>query len=177
MRRRRRLQPLLPLLVLAACSDDPTAPGGQELVPLRLTANVSGTTINILVVTVSAADMPVPLIFNLLVPMAAGAGPTGIASGTLRVPPGTGRTFLVQAFDTNGDVTHEGSETVHVVRGPNPPLAITIYPRAGQVPIVVSLGSYGVLVAPGSALLDVASRCSSRPPWSMPTGTPSRAPS
>jgi hypothetical protein len=134
------------LLLLSGCGDHTTEPR-QELASLVLSANVSGTSVSTLVVTVSAADIPASLVFNLAI-----SG--GVAAGTLQVPPGSARTFLAQAFDASGALIHEGSATVDVQRGVNPPLTIVLLPRAGEVPITVRLGSFSVVVSPASFLLE-----------------------
>jgi alpha-tubulin suppressor-like RCC1 family protein len=150
MTRSRPVSLLLALLLLAACSDQPIGPAGER-VPLRVTANVSGTTIGTLVVTVSAADIPSPLVFNLQI-----AG--GVAAGTLHVPPGTRRTFAAQAFDAAGEVTHEGSVVADVLRGPNPPRSITLLPVTGGVPVTVSFGSVSVVVTPAQVQLELGAQ-------------------
>jgi hypothetical protein len=140
MRTRISLSLLLPpLLALTACSDQPTEPG-QELASLAVTANVSGTPIVTLVVTVTGADMQ-RVVFNLMIQ-------DGVASGTVQVPPGSARLFLVEAWDASGAITHEGSTTVDIRRGANPPIALQLHPRSGQVPITVTFGSIVVIVSP-----------------------------
>jgi surface protein len=131
------------LAVLVSCSEGPTGPVGQDLVPLRVSANVAGTPVTILTITVTADDIATPLVFNLHV-----AG--GTATGTVNVSPGPGRTFTARAFDTLGQITHEGSATVDVLRGANPPLTIPMVPRGGQVPITVTVAEVSVVLVPAS---------------------------
>lgn len=139
------------VIATASCSDAPTAtePTADETAGLQVSANVSGTPISTLVVAVSALDITTPLVFNLEVV-------EGIAQGTLTVPVGADRTFDVKAYDTDGGVTHEGSTTINVNRGSNPPLSIPLRPVAGEVEVTVSMGDYSVVVDPASATLDVA---------------------
>jgi hypothetical protein len=132
------------LAVLVSCSEGPTAPVGQDLVPLRVSANVAGTPVTILTITVTADDIATPLVFNLHV-----AG--GTATGTVNVSPGPARTFTARAFESLGQITHEGSATVDVLRGPNPPLTIPMVPRGGQVPITVTVAEVSVVLEPASA--------------------------
>jgi surface protein len=131
------------LAVLVSCSEGPTGPVGQDLVPLRVSANVAGTPVTILTITVTADDIATPLVFNLHV-----AG--GTATGTVNVSPGSARTFTARAFDTLGQITHEGSATVDVLRGANPPLTIPMVPRGGQVPITVTVAEVSVVLVPAS---------------------------
>lgn len=137
-------------IATATCSDAPTAvdPTPVETAGLQMTANVSGTPISTLVVAVSALDITTTLVFNLEVV-------EGIAEGTLTVPVGAARTFDVKAYDTDAAVTHEGSTTVNVNRGNNPPLSIPLRPVAGEVEVTVTMGEYSVVVDPASATLDV----------------------
>lgn len=144
---------LLLAVVLASCSEPITpvaTPGPAEDAALRLTADVRGTSVNQLVVTVTASDLPSSLVFNIEVI-------NGTASGTLRLPPGLARTIVVEAFDASNAVTHDGSATVDVRPGQNPPVSILLRPRAGQVPIVVTIAEITVQVTPNAATLNVGS--------------------
>ena len=146
--------PLLLVLLLAAisaCTDSPLGIGEQrDVSDLQMSANVSGTSISTLVVRVSAADIATPLAFNLEVV-------NGTATGTLKVPAGSARLFEVKAYDTSGGITHEGSKTVNVARGSNPPLSIPLAPRPGEVPVEITMGDYSVVVNPASATLTIGS--------------------
>ena len=62
-------------------------------------ADVSGTAVATVVVEVTAPDIPAPLVFNFIVT-------DGIASGTITIPAGTGRTITIRAFDAGGVETH-----------------------------------------------------------------------
>ena len=137
------------LLALGACSSEPVEPGGPAgEASIRVSANVANTPIDLLVVTVSAQDLALAAVFNLPVE-------NGTASGTIRVPPGSDRLFTVEAFDANGDVTHDGAATRDVQRGQNPPLTIPLTPRSGQVPLTIVFGEYSVEVSPASAVIDL----------------------
>ena len=105
-------------LLIGAC-ERPLPTDGTEAttVPLRITAVTVGTPISTLVVQVTASDIPTPLVFNLSVV-------NGVASGTIKIPPGPARTIAVTAMDAQGNVTHEGSATLDVRPGQNPPLQI-----------------------------------------------------
>ena len=138
------------LLTITGCGGDPVGPGpGDTEASIRVFANVANTPIDILVVTVSAPDITIPPVFNLPVV-------EGVASGTVRVPPGLTRTFAVTAYDASGEITHDGSATRDVQRGQNPPLSIPLTPRSGQVPLTISFGDFSVVVAPASAEIDLA---------------------
>lgn len=132
------------LAAASACSGDATGgqPGDEAL--LQVSANVSATPISTLVVEVTAADIPQTLVFNLQVQ-------NGTASGTIKMPSGTARTITVKAFDSSGAITHEGSVTLDVDNGQNPPVNISLGPRSGHVPVTVTVGDHSVVVSPASA--------------------------
>lgn len=139
----------LVLSALIACGDPAaTGPDSEGTAAIRVSANVSNTSISTIVVTIVASDLPISPVFNLTVS-------AGVASGTLRIPPGLARTFTVTAFDALGVITHDGQATRDVARGQNPPLAIGLTPRAGQVPITVSFGDYSVSIDPPGQILDI----------------------
>lgn len=150
--RRSLLSAAIPLLLisLTSCSDSggPAAPSEPGVASVIVSANVAGTPIDLLVVTVTAPDIPTPLVFNFQVV-------EGTAQGTLRLPPGQDRLISVEAFDEEGEVTHEGSATVSVNAGMNNAVIIPLRPRAGQVPVIMSMGSFAVWFssAPSGAFL------------------------
>ncbi len=133
--------------VLVIGCDPPSEPR-IATTQIRLSADVSGTPIDVLVVTVTAVDITSPLIFNIPVQ-------NQVAQGTIRVPPGAARTIDVQAFDALGNVLFEGSKTIDVSPGQNPPVKIPMVAKGGQVTIMVTLGPVSVVVAPPSASLAV----------------------
>ena len=141
-----RLAILIYAVLLPACADSVSGPGAQarDVSAIQMSANVSGTSISTLVVTVTAPDITSPLVFNLEVA-------SGTATGTLKVPAGSARLFEVKAYDTGGAITHEGSKTVNVARGSNPPLSIPLAPRPGEVPVTITMGNYSVVVNPATA--------------------------
>jgi hypothetical protein len=145
---RRPFLRLLAVLALAtfgtaACSDTPTGGSGAEKGPeaqIGFSVNLSGMSVNMLVVEVTAADITTPLAFNIPVN-------DGTAAGSLTVPAGTARTITVRAYDAQGALTHEGASTVDVRPGQNVNVPITLVPRAGHVPISINFGSVVVSVA------------------------------
>jgi uncharacterized protein YjdB len=126
-----------------ACSDA-ALPGPGDEAALRFTANVSGTPINTLVVEVTAPDIAPPLVYNL-------QAQNGTASGTIKMPPGQQRTITVRAYDTGGEVTHQGSVTLDVGPGQNPPVSIPLTSNAGHVPVTVTIADHSVEISPASA--------------------------
>jgi Bacterial Ig-like domain (group 2) len=139
----RRLAAVFSLAALgtaAACSDSPTT--GQvakDEAKLGFSINVANTAVQTLVVEVTAPDITSRLVFNVPVN-------NGVANGSITVPAGNGRTVAVRAYDAQGTLTHEGSTTVNVRPGANVSIAITLVPRAGQLPITVNFGSLYVSI-------------------------------
>ena len=132
------------MLSPVACSDGPTGLAGDDA-QMVMTASVVGTPIATLVVEITAADIAVPVVFNLTVV-------NGIATGTLRMPPGEDRLITVRAFDTFGEITHEGSKTVDVQRGNgNPAVSIPMVARSGHIDITIQIGPVSVVVTPSAA--------------------------
>jgi uncharacterized protein YjdB len=140
---------LAALFASAACSGDTTGSQAGDEALLQVSANLSSTPISTLVVEVTASDIPNTLVFNLQVQ-------NGTASGTIKMPSGTGRTITVKAFDSSGQITHEGSVTLDVSDGQNPPVAISLGPRSGHVPVTVTVGDHSVVVSPASVSVAAA---------------------
>lgn len=90
-----------PAAFAAACTDGPgTEPGAEGQLVIR--ANVTPGT-SVLVVEVTAADIPVPLVFNLGVM-------NGVVSGSIVVSAGSDRLVTVRAFSFDGVETHSGRD-------------------------------------------------------------------
>src|SRR6266550_2650198 len=136
------------LVLSSSCELGPAGPGAQTMAELRVSAMVAGTPINLLVVLVTASDIPTPLAFNLSVQ-------NGVAQGTIRLPPGMRRMITVDAYDTDGDITAEGSKTIDVKPGQNPPVSIPLVSKAGQVTITVTIGPVSVVVQPTAPTVQV----------------------
>jgi hypothetical protein len=134
-------------LVLSCSERAPTGP--DALAEVRVSAVVVATTIDVLVIEVTAPDIsPGTLVFNLT---ASG----GVAQGTIRLPPGPARTITVRAFDSDGQLTHEGSKTIDVRPGQNPPISIPVVARAGQVDVTLFVGPVSVVVQPSGVSIAV----------------------
>jgi hypothetical protein len=133
---------------LADCSAVAGLAGDRET-SLRVAANLSGTTVARVVVEVTAPDIATPLVFNMLVS-------NGLASGTVTLPAGTARTITLRAYDPGGTLTHSGSWTGTIVDGTNPSISLTILADVGDLPILVTLGTVSVTVAPASTAVPVS---------------------
>jgi hypothetical protein len=126
------------------CSGPTDLPPVQlEPARLAISANVSATTIQTMVVTVTGPGITIPLVFNLPI------NDQGIATGSIAIPTGSSRKIELDAFDVRGIKTHHGERTIDEVKpGPNLPLSIVLLPLAGDQPVTASLGTYTVTVTP-----------------------------
>jgi hypothetical protein len=131
------------MVVAGACDINRVSEPALDSAEMVVRADVSGTTIATLVATVSAPDIAISLVFNFTLT-------DGVASATLKIPPGSNRTITVEAFAADGSVTHVGSVLINVQPGINPPVVIVLTPVAGEVPITVTLASFEVLVSPST---------------------------
>ena len=139
---------LLSLMVCGSClSREPAGVEGRTVqTTLFIRAALTGTTVAMVVVEVTAPDIPTPLVFNI---------PTvnGVAAGAISVPSGSNRTITLHAYEAGGVETHTGSVTVRIQPGTNPAISIVLTPLTGDVPITVTLGSFSVTVGPATATL------------------------
>ena len=127
-------------LALGSCSQHPVAVVSQDA-SLQVYLSVASTAVKSVVVKVTAADIPDTLAFNLNVE-------SGTASGTISVPTGSNRAFIVRAYDAGGIETYRGQTTINVQSGTNPTVTIVLLPLTGNQPIVVVLGSIVVIISP-----------------------------
>lgn len=138
----------LAALFLLSCADGGVVgPNQQIMAELAVTASVSGTPIATLVIDVTGPGISPALVFNLTVV-------DGFATGTLRLPPGEDRTISARALDETGEVTHDGSKTVDILPGQNPPVSIPMVARGGQQPITIAIGDVSIVIAPPNLALE-----------------------
>lgn len=140
---RRAALSLLAAMIIGGCADSATAPEGPQG-EFVFSASVVGTTIATMVVEVTAPDITSPLAFNITIT-------NGVATGTIKLPPGENRTITLRAFDNLGNETHEGSKTISVKPGQNPPVSIPVVSKAGQITITATMGPVAISVSPPTA--------------------------
>jgi hypothetical protein len=136
-------------MALGSCvSREPAGVDGAARATLFIRAALTGTSVAMVVVEVTAPDIATPLVFNI---------PTvnGVAAGTITVLTGSNRTIMLRAYDAGGVQTHAGSVTLSIHPGTNPVVSIVLTPLTGDVPITVTLGSFTVTVAPATATLEL----------------------
>jgi hypothetical protein len=117
-------------------------------VAVSIQADVSKTAVASALVEVTAADLDEALDAPLTV-----SG--GMASGTLRVPEGAGRRFVVRAHDANGVETHRGSAVASLSSANPTSLNVTLAALDGSVPIVARIGTYVLTISPATPTLRV----------------------
>jgi uncharacterized protein YjdB len=138
----RRLSMLLATIAAAACSKSPIAAAPHEApAALAFTAAVPDVQVQTVVVTVTASDIPAPVVYSFPVR-------NGLVTGEMSAPAGAGRTITAEAFDAGGVTTYRGSSTVALRAGSNPPLTITMLSLVATLPITVGFGSPAVVVTP-----------------------------
>jgi len=137
------------LAVVSCLAGDPTGTRPQiNEARLLLRADLSGTAVATLVAQVTAPDITTPLVFNIPIIQR-------VATGTITLPTGSNRTITLDAFDPGGILTDSGSATVDVQPGANPTVSIVLQPLSGNVPIIVTMGTFTVTVSPTSGPLFV----------------------
>lgn len=136
-------------VALAGCGSSNGSTLSEASGQVQVVVNAVGTPVSTVVITVTAPDIPTPLVFNLTLH-------NGSASGVLELPPGPNRTITVQAFDSYGQVIAEASETRYVNLGYNNEISlIPMTTVMGVIPIFVSVGPVLIWVYPRSATLTV----------------------
>ena len=133
--------------VLTACRPDVTPPVGNGT--LNIAADVSATTVAMVVVVVTGPGITTPLTFNLTIT-------SGVATGTITIPAGADRTIAMHAYDNSSVETHQGSVTVDITAGTNATVTLILTPLTGETPITATLGSLAVTVTPPSATVAVS---------------------
>lgn len=136
-------------LTLVACERPTVIPPNPEPAQIAVSANVAATAIATMVIRVTAADIPNPLVFNMAIN-------GGLATGTIAVPAGSARKLELDAYDVSQIKTHRGEKTIDVKPGKNnPPLAVVLLPIAGDQPVTAQFGNFIVSVTPIAQTLSV----------------------
>ena len=139
---RRAFAILASALLFSGCADRTSGPADSPA-QLVISADVVGTSVSTLVVEVTGPGIGVPILQNLPVT-------DGRASGTIKMPPGESRLITVRAYESGGQVTHQGSSVVDVRPGMNPAVTIPMTSNAGHLPITVQLGSVSISITPAT---------------------------
>jgi hypothetical protein len=142
----RRAAMLATVVIASGCADAPTAVVLRDDARLVVQASLTGTAVRAFVIEVTAPDIPTALVFNLAVQ-------GDVATGSITLPAGSDRFLVARAFDQRGVESHRGRRTLQVRAGANDAVAINLMPLQGDQPIELTVGSYTISVAPGSAAL------------------------
>jgi glucose/arabinose dehydrogenase len=135
------------LLLLVGCERSPTASNASP-VALHVSAASISANVSMVVIKVTAADIPVPLVFNFSVS-------AGAISGTITVPAGSARTITASAFDVGNTETHRGVVTMNLPAGTQPTLELKLLPLTSDQPINITVTSVVVTVTPSTLTLTV----------------------
>lgn len=124
------------LLTLGACVEAPVTGVQLATVTMRF---LTPATVRTVIVEVNG-----PGIDPLLVNFAVGSDTT--ATGTLTLPAGSARRFIVRAVDTAGVLTHRADTTITLLPGANPNLAIRLQPLASTLGITVTFAGVRLVI-------------------------------
>jgi alpha-tubulin suppressor-like RCC1 family protein len=126
------------LAVLSACAGDGPVGGARlSTVTIRF---LTPATVKTLVVEVTGPGISPAVVVNIPV------GTDSVASGTLALPAGSGRRFIVTAFDTAGTETHRADTTITLQPGPNPSLSLRLEVSSGTLGVTVTFGGVSLSV-------------------------------
>ena len=145
---RRAFAMLATSLLFFGCADRTSGPADTPA-QLVISASVIGTPVATLVVEVTGPGISVPVLQNIPVT-------DGRATGTIKMPPGESRRITVRAYESGGQITHQGSLTVDVRPGMNPAVTIPMMSNAGHLPITVQLGSVSITITPSVAAVPLS---------------------
>jgi len=102
------------------------------------------------VVTVSGPRIDPDLVFNFPVV-------NDTARGTVTLPVGSGRLVVAQAFDGTGTEILRGEQTITVLAGTNPAVALVLLPLTGSVPVTAVIGEFTLTLSAAAPTLRAGS--------------------
>lgn len=149
---RRRLKPRLLVLLMASLigSGCGESTGIETTASVRIAVDASFSTVSFagLTVEVTGPGIANPIYGNLT------DGGAGVWSGSLEVPVGSDRLFVISGYEAGGLVTHRGQTTADVTET-NGTLEVLLSQLTGDVPLSGTIGSYTVTVSPDSAFVEL----------------------
>jgi len=129
---------------MAACSADGPLGGGRvSTVTMRF---LTPATVKSLIVEVTGPGIDPAVVMNIEV------GADTVATGSLTLPSGSARRFVVTAVDTAGVQTHRADTTITLQAGANPSLAMRLEPLPSTLGITVTFGGIRMLVTDTSTI-------------------------
>jgi len=133
---------LLAWVALEGCTADGPLEGGRmSTVTMRF---LTPATVKSLVVEVTGPGISPAVVMNIAV------GADTVATGSLSLPSGSARRFVVTAVDTAGVHTHRADTTVTLQPGANPNLAMRLDPLPSSLGITVTFGGVRLVVPDAS---------------------------
>jgi trimeric autotransporter adhesin len=135
-------------LAVAACGEPSKTTQPDPNGTLSVQVSLTSTTITSLTVQVTGPGIAEPLMANLAV-----SGTS--ATGTLEVPAGTDRRFVVRGYDASGILIYQGEKTASVSSGQTLALAVTLSALTTSATVTVTVGSVTVTLTPGATALAV----------------------
>ena len=118
-------------------ADGPLSGGRVSTVTMRF---LTPATVQSLIVEVTGPGIDPAVVLNIPV------GTGNVATGSLTLPAGSARRFVVRAVDTAGVHTHRADTTVTLQPGANPNLAMRLTPLASSLGITVTFGGVQLVV-------------------------------
>lgn len=139
---RRQWRALLAALAMGvgaeACTGDGPLPStAQSTLSMRF---LTPATVRSVVVEVTGPGISPAVVLNVSV------GPDTVATGSLTLPSGSARRFVVTAVDTAGVETHRADTTITLQPGTNPSLMMRLEPLASSMGITVTFGGIRLVV-------------------------------
>lgn len=134
-------------LVLAACEPSNVTRPPEEGT-LTVQVSLTSATITSLTLEVTGPGIAQPLMANLTV-----SGTT--ATGTLEVPSGADRRFVVKGYDAAGILIYQGEKTASVQSGQTLSVAVTLAALTSSATVTVTVGAVTVTLTPGAPALAV----------------------
>jgi len=123
--------------LLACTADSPLVGGRVSTVTMRF---LTPATVKSLVIEVTGPGIDPAAVMNIPV------GTDTTASGSLTLPSGSARRFVVTAVDTAGAQTHRADTTITLQPGTNPNLTMRLTPLPSTLGITVTFGGVRLMV-------------------------------
>jgi uncharacterized protein YjdB len=135
-------------LALAACGEPSKTTQPDPNGTLSVQVSLTSATITSLTLEVTGPGIAQPLTANLTV-----SGTT--ATGTLEVPAGADRRFVIKGYDAAGILIYQGEKTASVPSGQTLALAVTLSALTTSATVTVTVGAVTVTLTPGAGTLAV----------------------
>lgn len=137
------------LIALAAAGcKDPSRVTEPRNATLAIQVAVTAPTIAALALEVTGPGIPEPLMLNLTL-----NGTT--ATGSIEIPAGTDRHFVLRGYDAAGILTHRAETTASLQSGQTLSLSLTLTALTSTPTVTATVGALTVNLTPGATTLPV----------------------